>query len=410
MKFTDKGVVNLKPAPTRRIIWEENGFGQGSLGLRITPSGTKTWIYMYRHAGKPRMQTLGVYPAVSVAEAHKAFGDAMLAHQTGLDPAFKSVTEHKREREAPTFNALAEAYIEGYAKKRKRTWAEDERILKRDVLPKFGSHKAQAIERRDVRKLLDEIVARGAPIGANRTLAVVRKLFNWAVSRDLVPNNPCVGVGAPSEENQRDRVLTESEIRTVLVNLPTMPVTERARLALLLQLLTAQRCGEILGAEWAEFDLPAAWWTIPAGKAKNKLTHRVPLSPLALLVLAHAKAIGHGSRYVFASPRGDKPMVETVLARGVHRNLELLGVPHFTPHDLRRTAASHMTGMRISRLVVSKILNHVESGVTAVYDRHSYDHEKREALDLWAQKLDELGFAASLDQNEVKVAGQAAAG
>ena len=144
---------------------------------------------------------------------------------------------------------------------------------------------------------------------------------------------------------------------------------------------------------------------IPAAKAKNKLAHRVPLSPQALAVLNEAAALNPDRKTVFPSPRGDAPMVETAVAHAVRRNLEHFtakgrelfkddefAVQPFSPHDLRRTAASLMTGAKTSRLVVSKILNHVERGVTKVYDRHSYDAEKREALNAWGRKV--AGLAA----------------
>jgi len=140
---------------------------------------------------------------------------------------------------------------------------------------------------------------------------------------------------------------------------------------------------------WDEIDTGAAVWTIPAAKAKNRMAHRVPLSRQALDVLAEAKALNPDRATVFPSPLGDKPMVETAVGRALFRNLEHFGVPAFTPHDLRRTAASHMTGepLDIPRLVVSKILNHKDSGVTAIYDRHGYDKQKREALEAWGRKV-----------------------
>jgi integrase len=182
-------------------------------------------------------------------------------------------------------------------------------------------------------------------------------------------------------------VLTEEELREFWTRLNDARMDEGTRLALKLQLATAQRSGEVISSAWDEFDLVNGWWTIPAEKSKNKLPHRVPLSPPALEVLEQARKVCGGSFYPFPSPRGDKPMAQIALGHALRKNLAVLGVGDFTPHDLRRTAASHMTGMGISRLVVSKILNHVERGVTAVYDRHSYDAEKRQALEAWGRKL-----------------------
>ncbi|MGH8627111.1 MAG: tyrosine-type recombinase/integrase [Gammaproteobacteria bacterium] len=124
----------------------------------------------------------------------------------------------------------------------------------------------------------------------------------------------------------------------------------------------------------------------PGRRLKNHLAHRVPLSLLARELLHDMPRLD--DRFLFSSPTGSKPTGDTSVDHAVRRNLDAFGVGRFTPHDLRRTAASHMTSMGIPRLVVSKILNHAETGVTAVYDRHSYDAEKRQALDTWGQKLE----------------------
>jgi len=96
------------------------------------------------------------------------------------------------------------------------------------------------------------------------------------------------------------------------------------------------------------------------------------------------------SRWLFPSKQGDKPFLDTNIDHALNKNEKLLGIPPFTPHDLRRTAASQMTSMGVPRLTVSKILNHTETGITAVYDRHSYDQEKRDALALWGKKLEQI--------------------
>jgi integrase len=139
--------------------------------------------------------------------------------------------------------------------------------------------------------------------------------------------------------------------------------------------------------EWNDLDLDTAWWTIPAEKSKNRLAHRVPLTPLALRIFSQMQSLTGGAktnRYVFPSSKGDGP-IENV-QKAIQRIKESTGI-NFVGHDLRRTAASMMTGMGVPRLVVGKILNHVEPGVTKVYDRHSYDKEKREALESWSKRL-----------------------
>ncbi|MFZ5447055.1 MAG: tyrosine-type recombinase/integrase [Thermodesulfobacteriota bacterium] len=393
-KFTDKKIQNLKPKAQRYEEWEGNGFG-----VRVSPKGIKSFVFIYRFEGKPRRLTLGNYPTMTLADAHEAHAKAVKKLEKGIDPGAETVSERQEERKAPTVAHLVEEYMEKWAKTRKRSWKEDDRILKKDVLPTWGHRKAKEISRRDVIRLLDDIFDRGAGIMANRTLAVVRKMFNFAVSRDIVSVSPCLAVRAPAPEQRRDRVLTTDEIRALWQGLAgAKMMAEGTKLAIKLQLVTAQRKAEIVSAAWDEIDLTEKWWTIPPEKAKNKMAHRVPLSPLALELLERAKDFSGNSSWVFPSPRTDRHITPEAVDHALRRpGLNALGFS-FVPHDLRRTAASHMTGMGISRLVVSKILNHIERGVTAVYDRHSYDREKRQALESWGSKLKSI-----IEDAEIKV-------
>ena len=221
---------------------------------------------------------------------------------------------------------------------------------------------------------------------ANRTLALVRKMFNFAIERDWLEVNPCQMVKRPAPERQRDRVLSEDEIRAVWKALDD----ERPMIAALfrLRLLTAQRGGELHGAQWAEFDLRGAWWTIPAARSKNGLAHRVPLSPPAVRILKTLRGKAADQDWVFPSAWEKRTHIDHS-QKAIERVVAQSGVS-FRGHDLRRTAASLMVGAGVPRLVVSKILNHVETGVTAVYDRHSYDLEKRAALDFWGRRLEAM--------------------
>lgn len=412
-RFTAKFVSNLKPKANRYEVWEGAG-----LGLRVTPKGRKSWIFLYRFDNRPRRMTLGRYPEVSVARAHKAHGEALEQLEQGTDPGAKKVKENIAERTAPTLNALADQYIERWAKPRKKSWPEDRRILDKEVLPKWGRWKARDIRRRDVIRLLDGIVHRGAPITANRTLEIIRRMFNWAIEQDILETTPCLRVRAPAPERHRDRVLATNEIRALwlalgrdrvlhpgrkaredeLDDLPNNWPGRAVRLALRLALVTAQRRNEIAGAAVSEFDLDEGWWTIPAERSKNGLSHSIPLPELAKTIVSElidlrkpiSKETGKFSIYLIPSPRGDKPIDPGALTRGAAVIRDNLDLDHWTVHDLRRTVASQMTSIGISRLVVSKILNHVESGITSVYDRHSYDNEKRDALVAWEIRLNDV--------------------
>lgn len=394
MKFTTRSLESLKPRAERYEAWEDNGKG---FGLRVAPSGKKSFIYMYRFEGRPRRMTLGQFPKVSLAQAHQLHAQARAKLERGIDPGAESLNRKRAAASAATVQELVDQYMEKHAKPRKRSWREDERILHKEVLRDagWGKRKAKDITRRDVIELLDSIVERGAPIAANRTFGVIRKMFNFAISRDIVSVSPCTAIVAPSAENRRDRVLSEQEIGLLWKGLDTAPVSAQTRLGIRLIIATAQRNGEVVGARKEEFDLKQGWWTIPGERAKNGLPHRVPLNDTALEVIQELLQLNNEERednpYLFPSPHQSGPILADALSRAVHRSITgknpHIPIAHFTPHDLRRTAASHMASLGVSRLVIGKLLNHVERGVTAIYDRHSYDSEKRQAMDAWDRKL-----------------------
>jgi integrase len=378
IKMTVRSVDAIRPPTSGQIdYWDADHPG---FGLRVSAGGRKAWVAMYRHGNVKRRLTLGTYPALSLAEAREKAGAAYHTVQyEGADPA----AAKKAERAAETFAEVAADYIERHAKRQKRSWRKDALILEKDALSRFGKRKAKDINRRDIIAMLDEIVARGAPIQANRTLEIIRKLFNWAVARDILDANPCYRVSKPSSENRSDRVLTEEEIRAVWQALASeVPLTAAT---FKLRLLTAQRGSEVLAMRWDL--LSGDWWTIPAEVAKNGLAHRVPLSAPVLALLDQIRPLAKGSDWVFPGPDGESH--RATIHKAHNRIRRRCGVS-FLPHDLRRTAVSHMTSMGISRLVVSKILNHAEPGVTAVYDRHSYDGEKRTALTVWGARLEQI--------------------
>ncbi len=323
---------------------------------------------------------LGSYPTLSLVDARSQAKKIIGRLARGEDPQ----ADKTAEKGAETFGELAAEYLERHAKVKKRRWQEDDRVLKVDLLPAWRRKKAKNISRRDVGELLDGIVERGAPIMANRVRALISKIYNFGIGRDIVEHNPCLGVPMPAKARQRDRVLTVEEIRSLWRALdhenPVMAATFQMRL------MTAQRGTEVLSMRWAHVD--GDWWTIPPEVAKNGLTHRVPLAPQVLALLDELRESTGSSEWVFASPRrqGAHIMAVQKAAERIAKRSKI----DFVPHDLRRTAASFMTSIGISRLVVSKILNHVESGTTAVYDRHSYDAEKRQALIRWAGKLETI--------------------
>jgi integrase len=385
MRFTDKSINALKSRGERYEVWED---GRTGFGLRVAPSGRKSWLYMFRFAGKARRMTLGVYPEIGLADAGIMLAQAKHKLASGRDPGTEIVDSRKAERQAETVDELFREYLEKYAKPRKRSAHEDERCIEKDVLPYWGSRKAKSITRREGILLLDRIVDRDAPIMANRTLAVVRRVFAFGVDRDILDANPFLGIKPPAKETRRDRVLNDDEIRAFWNGLQSAHMPESARLAIKLLLTTIQRRGEVVEATWSEFDIPKRIWTISASRTKNGIVHTVPLSEAALELLAAIKKDGDDAKWLFPSPRlKDKPIGRGLINHCLAANREVIGVRNLRPHDLRRTGASQMTAMGIPRLVVGKILNHADREVTGVYDRHQYDQEKRHALDVWGARL-----------------------
>ncbi len=382
-KLTDTCVRSLRPpAQGQATRWDPSLPG---FGIRVSAGGSKAWVVMYRYAGRARRLTLGHYPQLALADARLTARDTFRAIARGEDPG----TAKRMKTQAPTFKELVDEYVERYAKPKKRSWQKDVFMFRLYIPAGWGCRPAAEISRRDIRNLVETLAER-IPVQANRVLALLRKLFNFGVEREIVPTSPCVAIARPTREKPRERVLTAGEIDRLF---RALGAEDRQSAALVkLYLLTAQRGGELRTMEWDHVDFEESWWTIPSERAKNGLAHRVPLSPSAIDVLRNLHAHRTDQRWVFPVGRWHPQAADgprTTIQQLTSRLRKRSGVD-FQPHDLRRTVASHMTSMGIPRLTVQKLLNHVERGVTAVYDRHSYDAEKRKALDDWAIRLDTI--------------------
>jgi integrase len=416
-RFTDMMIRKLKPDEKKYLRSEGNGFT-----IRVLTSGGKRWLYIYSLNGKRREMPLGNYPEMSLEEARVRFGEAMKKVKSGKDPMAEQEAEAEARRTAPTLKDLCEEYIERHAKRFKKAWEEDQRILTRDVIPAWGGRKAAAILKRDVINLLEGIIDRGSPGMANNTFQVIRKMFNFAVERDILPFSPCNGLKLPAPKQSRDRVLSEREITAFWHNLDACAISSGVKTALKLVLVTAQRPGEVIGLHTSE--IGDGWWSIPAERAKNGKAHRVPLTPLATELIEQAAAEvktaleippdQEYSGFIFPVPRRnkDRAMDGHALSIAIARNLawpvtdpegkplfnaqgepateNRIGVEKFTPHDLRRTAATRMAESGEMDEVIDAILNHAKQGVIKVYNQYRYDKEKRAALESWSRKLQSI--------------------
>jgi len=408
--ITDMFIRNLKPNEKEYTRREKGGFG-----IRVLPSGRKVFFFLYRVDGTRRFLNLGDYPSTSLKQAREDYEEAKTkvkalkaGRAEGADPLeLRKAKRHEREerRKAPTVAGLVTEYIERHAKRFKRSWQDDERLLKKEIVPAWGHRKAEEIKKRDIILLLEGIVDRGAPAMSNQVLKVSRKMFNFAVERDILQFTPFTGVKALAPNNSRERTLTETEIRTLWGNLENAAMSGDIRRALKLVLVTAQRPGEVTGMHTREIE--GRWWTIPAERAKNGREHRVYLTDMALELVEELDDKG----FIFPCPHQMKvqPIDSHALPVAVRRNLawpltnkkgkplygsdgkpateNRLELEKFTPHDLRRTTATFMAGMGVMDEVIDAILNHVKQGVIRTYNRHKYDNEKQQALEAWEQKL-----------------------
>lgn len=385
MKFTDSMIRALKPKEKRYEIWESRGFG-----LRIAPSGEKSFVFLYRFQGKARRLTLGQYPGMSLTKAHAEHIEARQLIERGTDPGAKKIEAKKIEREAFTVADLIEEYLQKWARPRKKTWREDQRCLTRDVIPAMGRKKASEIRRRDIIGILDGIVDRGSPSMANRTMNVLTRLFNFAVTRDILDQSPCAALSLPSKKGVRERTLSDDEIRAIWF-LENSSMTRANQLAMRLLLATGQRRGEVIGAIWDEFDLEKRLWSIPGARTKNGRNHAVPLNKLAMEVLGEIRTLSGETRFLFPSDRTVIHIDPRALTRAMRKTAKEIGLQDVHVHDTRKTFATGLSSLQVERSIIKKCLNHQEKDVLAVhYDFFEYLDDKRRAMDIWARRLESI--------------------
>jgi integrase len=360
------------------------------LWFRVSPSGAKTWQVVYTREGDGRRQRVkvGRFPAMTLEKARTAALKMVTAVAEGDDPS-----EEKRARKAAmTVEELGGLYIEKYAKRNKKTWPEDERLLKVEVYPEIGRMKAVTVKRRDLLDIIEAKADAGYVAQSTQILAVIRKMFNWAVDAEHIAISPATGIKPRGKATKRDRVLTSAEVRKIWNALPEASLSETTRDVIRLLFLTGQRSGEVCGMVRGEIDPDSGTWTIPGRRTKNGLTHVVPLSVAALDIVdgALAKAGEEVEAPLFT--RIGEPIESNAIAHAVRLKLQITE-ERWTPHDIRRTVATGMAGLGIQPHIVEAVLNHISgfrAGVAGVYNRNQYEPEKRRALDIWTEHLDAI--------------------
>lgn len=381
MKLTKRSVqAAAAPLKGQKIITDDEFRG---FALRIMPTGSRSFLLRYWVDGRERRKTIGPWPEWSVAAAREEAAKMRRLLDVGVDPQ----QEDDNRRDSMTFTALVEEYTKVETSKQKRG-GEYARILEREAVPVWGAWKVQDIRRRDVIGLIER-KAEDAPVAANRLYELLRRMFNFAIRRDVLEANPCAQVRKPGAERSKDRVLSRNEIKVFWTTLDGKAFRERTAAALRMILLTAARPGEVCAMKWSDVDMENGVWTISAEGSKNGLAHRVPLNSLAIETLKGIK--GRRRQYVFWTHgelgRRTPNALALAIRKARQRKTDPLKIDAFTPHDLRRTAASMMASIGVERFTVARVLNHAETGITRVYDRYGYDQEKRTALDRWDAEL-----------------------
>ena len=200
-RLTELSVRKLKPKADAFVVWDTL---QRGLAIRVQPTGARAWKVIYSRHGRPRWLHIGDVAAIGLADARTLAAEAMLAVARGKDPA----AEKRAERGAGTFAELAERYVEHYAKRRNKSWAQADKLIRRQALPRWAKLQAASISRADVRAMMSRIEA---PVLANQVLAAVSAVFSWAVKQEVVETNPCRGVDRNATRS-RERVLSDSEL------------------------------------------------------------------------------------------------------------------------------------------------------------------------------------------------------
>jgi integrase len=405
VELTDRFCRSAKPLDKQQTDYFDTN--TPGLALRVSPAGTRTWQLHYtRPADGRRVRiTLGRFSDddLTLAKARAKAREARGSIRDGGDPA----AERAAKAAALTVADLVESYITRHADT-KRSGNEIARRLRKNVADVIGSIKVADLHRRDLTRCIDKVKDRGAGIEANRVLQDLRAMVRWARARGDLDSNIAEGMRLPTETTERRRVLDEKEIARLWQRLDDATMRGSTANILRLCLVTAQRVGEVAGMTDAEIDLEAKTWTIPTARLKNGTRrdaepHTVPLSNLAVRIisdqLASRAALAKRKRrkepaYIFPAPGGRAPMTAAAVPRAVQASLKDLGIEHFTPHDLRRSSATHMEALGASPFVIAHVLNHVSATrgtiTSRVYARHAYGDEKRHALDTWAARLEAI--------------------
>ena len=385
MKLTDAKLRNLS-APGKH-------FDGGGLYLELTAAGGRYWRLKYRHGGKEKRLAFGVYPLVGLKDARDQAAEARKVLQAGADPGEqRKAGKVKAAHEAG--NTL-EVAARGWLAHQSARWAPVTvaRItasLEADIFPELGARPIASIKPGEVMAAIKKIEARGASDQAGRVLQRVKSVYRWAVTHERIDSNPMLDLVLSEilkpREVQHRAAMADKELPAFLTKLAAYDGDPNTVNALRLLMLTATRPGEVRGARWAEFDLDAALWVIPAERMKMRNEHRVPLSLQAVEVLRTIQPLTSGGELVFPSPfYPSKPLIEntfnSALARMGYKNVA-------TAHGFRALFSTVANECGWNPDVIERQLAHKEqNSVRAAYHRSTYLADRVKLMQWWADYL-----------------------
>jgi integrase len=381
VKLTVKTIAGVKlPEGSKDFVfWDDDVAG---FGIRLRDGGSSTWIFRYRRGKKQRSITLGSVKSVPLATARQNAGKLESKVRLGEDPA--QAKQLANLAAADTFDALANQYLEARkAKWRPASHAGNTRHLLKYAKP-LHRLPITAVSQRDVAKLLNSVTAASGEPTANRVRSTLSAFFTWVLKEGIrLPEGNVVAYTNKHQEQTRDRVLTDAELKTIW---HACPDSDFGAIIKLLA-LTGQRANEIGGLRWDE--LRDDEIVLPKDRTKNKRQHTVPLSVPAKSILDKFRS--NHRTHVFGAV--DNGFDGWGYAK---RTLDIrLGdtVAHWTVHDLRRSVATGMAELGVQPHIIEAVLNHVgghKGGIAGVYNRAAYGEEKRKALNLWAEHVTAL--------------------
>ena len=385
VKLTDRFLTSRKrPTAGRETYTDATVPGltfRVSASTKSNPEGRRDWLLRYRPRGQAqRAAALGAYPAVTLSNARRRAGEIIAAAKGGID-LISAEEREAEERRAATAKArplseIASAYLDRV--KRLRSWRNIESRTRCHIIPKLGSKLIGEVTRADVVEFLDSLEREGLRHQINRCRETLRAVFAFAIERGLVTANPVTGILKRKVEIPRDRALTADELIALWRAIETLPELPRAYFRTVL--LTGARRNEVRCMAWSELDLNARLWRLPAERNKSVRPFEIPLSDPVMETLQTLPRIGP---MVFAFD-GKRPIAVHQLIERIRSDAAL---PDMRLHDLRRTLRTGLAELGVSFEVAERVLNHAMLGLEAVYNRHSYAAEKRNALTLWAEHV-----------------------